>query len=367
MKTIPMLYDILPPLLLLFSFSGIILLITRAMIKLRSIQETAEIQAHVMSDTPVHAESVIGPNKGNVHIVKNRLSHAFSLAGQGIGGGVKSMRSGISNIVPRAKNMIAERKTKIVAPQQKEEAKKETHNIEAPHANGVRRVMKGIHLPEISIHEKMEALVDKGKQGFSFVTHVFKKNAPRMQQGISSMRDQIVSSIPVRKISNASEGTVAPIIRLVHQEPVQEQKRGIMSQMMQRTKEETLLEKAERIIGENKFDEAEDMLVPHIMKHAGDTRAYMLLGEASMAMEIFQQVVKMNNEESEAYAKLGHSALQAGNYTVAIQALQRARDNDPENISIREDLLFIARRMDNKVMVRGVTEELVALKEKVKT
>ncbi|MEO6077265.1 MAG: tetratricopeptide repeat protein [Candidatus Andersenbacteria bacterium] len=368
-----MLYDILPPLLLLFSFSGIIVLITRAMIKVRSVQETAEIQASVMSDTPVHAESVIGPNKGNIHIVKNRLFHAFSLVGQGIIAGMQSARTVSSNIVPTVQAMVSSRKIAMQEKKNQKEIKKEVPGVEAPQPHGVRGVMKGIHLPEISIHEKIEALTEKGKQGFSFLAHAVKKSAPHMQRGISSVRDQIVSSIPVRNVSKKSEATIAPIIRLVHQEPVLEQKRGIMSQMMQRTKEETILEKAERVIGENKFDEAEDILVPHIMKHAGDTKAYMLLGEASMgkgaweeAMEVFQQVLKINNEESEAQAKLGHCALQAGHFTKAIQALQRARDNDPENISIREDLLFIARRMDNKVMVRGVTEELVALKEKAK-
>ena len=140
---------------------------------------------------------------------------------------------------------------------------------------------------------------------------------------------------------------------------------------MQRPKEETPLDKAERMINENNFDAAEDILVPHIMKHAADTKAYMLLGKSAIgkgaweeAMEIFQQVLKINNEEVDAHAQLGHAALQAGKFTIALQALQRARDNDLGNISIREDLLFIARRMDNKVVVKGVLEELEALKQK---
>ncbi len=361
-----MLYDILPPLLLLFSFGGIIVLIARAMMKVRAREVSEEIQAHVESDVPVHAETVIGPNKGNVHVAKNRLLHVGALLG-----------SGIAKIGPATTSFIASYKASSLAKKEQKAIAKKAQ-VEAPKKPTVAEVkekiasgMKGIQLPEVSIHEKIEQFTEKGKQGVSFLREHIASRIPHVKQGMQAVRDQVVSSMPVRKHTAATGAVPSPIIRLVHQEPASDQKRGIMSQMMQRPKEETVLEKAERMIGENNFDSAEDLLIPYIMKHAADTKAYMLLGRSAMgkgswdeAVEIFQQVLKMSNEEVEAQALLGHCALQAGKFTMAMQALQRARDNDPENISIREDLLFIARRMDNKVVVRGVLEELEALKQK---
>ncbi|MCE9643415.1 MAG: tetratricopeptide repeat protein [Candidatus Andersenbacteria bacterium] len=364
-----MLYDILPPLLLLFSFGGIIVLIARAMMKVRAREVHEEIQAHVESDAPVHAETVIGPNKGNVHVAKNRLLHVGALLGAGIakiGPATKSFIASYkaSALAKKEQKAIAKKPQKFAAPVP---AKQTVNDVKEKIASG----MKGIQIPEVSIHEKIEQFSEKGKQGFSFLRNTVASRIPHVKKGMQAVRDQVVSSMPVRKQAVATGAVPTPIIRLVHQESVSEPKRGIMSQMMQRPKEETVLEKAERMISENNFDSAEDLLVPYIMKHATDTKAYMLLGRSAMgkgswdeAVEIFQQVLKMSNEEVEAQALLGHCALQAGKFTMAMQALQRARDNDPENISIREDLLFIARRMDNKVVVRGVLEELEALKQK---
>lgn len=369
-----MLYDILPPLLLLFSFGGIIVLIVRAMIKMRAREVSDEIQAHVLSDVPVHAESLIGPNKGDVRIVKNRLFHIGGMIAKSVAGSARTVGSAAQGVVPATKVFMASRKAAAMA---KKEEKMIAPKLEdpAPLMPKARPVMplgmRGIQIPEVSIREKFEEFTEKGKQGLSFLQQTITSRIPAMKQGMQAVRDQVVSTIPVRKQAALSGTTPVPIIRLIHQEAAQEPKRGIMSQMMQRPKEETVLEKSERMIGENNFDEAEDVLVPYIMKHASDTKAYMLLGAASMgkgsweeAMEIFQQVLKINNEESQAHAQLGHAALQAGKFTVAIQALQRARDNDPENISIREDLLFIARRMDNKVVVKGLLEELEVLRQK---
>ncbi len=363
-----MLYDILPPLLLLFSFGGIIVLIARAMVKMRAHEVSQEIEAHIVSDVPVHAESLIGPNKGNVLIVKNRLFHAVAIVGGSIKTIIPTVKAGVASYRASAQARKEEKKAAIVRTQEPSAgAKVKQKSIVKP---GLKSVMKGIQIPEVSIREKFEAFTEKGKQGVSSLRHAIVSRTPSVKEGFQTMRDQIVANIPSRKqvLTNATPG---PIIRLVHQEPVPEPKRGIVSQIMQRPKEETQLEKAERMISENNFDSAEDILVPYIMKHAADTKAYMLLGKASMgkgaweeAMEIFQQVLKINNEEVDAHALFGHAALQAGKFTIAMQSLQRARDNDPENISIREDLLFIARRMDNKVVVKGVLEGLEALKQK---
>ena len=143
-----------------------------------------------------------------------------------------------------------------------------------------------------------------------------------------------------------------------------------MSQMLRRETEKTPLEKASDALEKKDYEAAEDMLVSYIMKHSSETKAYILLGKAAIgreawdeAIEIFQQVIKLDDTIVDAYAELGHAALNAGKFTLAIQSLQHARDMDSKNIRIREELLFIARRMDNKVVEKGVLEELAELKQ----
>lgn len=351
-----MLYDILPPILLLFSFAGVIVVVSRTMIRVRAHEVSAEIQASVMSDEPVHAASIIGPNKENVHIVRNRLVHAFQIMGKSIRGIGPAIAARMHTMKENRKQQkIEKQEAKMKVVEQKElpkEEKKQKSEVRA----------KGIQLPEVSIQEHMENFASKGREAFA-----------KIGSGMQSARAKMIARIPARAPQQQAPAIASPIIRLVHQEPAAEQKKGIVAQMMQRSKEETPLEKALRMIEENNFDEAEDILIPYIMKHASDTKAYMLLGKAAVgkgswedAMEIFQQVVKMNNNEEGVHAQLGHAAIQVGKFTLAMQELQRARDNDPENIGIREDLLFIARRMDNKVLEKGVLEELAALQEKAK-
>ncbi len=324
-----MLYDILPPLLLFISFGGIIVLISRVMMRIRGHKVSAEIQAEVDSTAPVHTESVIGPNKGNIHIMGNRLVHVIS-----------SIRAYLAS--RRAAKQVAMSVKEVVVEQA-------VTDVPA----------RKIQMPNMGIKDKLSALGQR-----------IAARTPDVWQHVRIMQEQIISKMPVRTVQPEIKRT--PVMRLVHQEPVPAQKQGIISQILKRDKEETPLEKAETALNKNDFDTAEDILVPYLMKHAADTKAYMLLGKTASgkgswgeAIEIFQQVLKINNEEVDAYAQLGHAALQAGKFTVAIQALQRARDNEPDNVRIREELLFIARRMDNKVVEKSVTEELVALHAEV--
>src|SRR3989344_3283951 len=72
-----MLYDVLPPLALFISFGGIIVLVSRVVLRLRNTQLTQQIHAEVAAgSTPVHEESLLGPGTKGVHLVKNRLVHA---------------------------------------------------------------------------------------------------------------------------------------------------------------------------------------------------------------------------------------------------------------------------------------------------
>lgn len=345
-----MLYDILPPLFLFISFGGIIILVSRVVLRLRHVQFSEDIQAEVNSKKPIHEESLLRPEEAGVKLVKNRLVHAASSTTGGIFRMFQSAGEGIRSIRLRRKE----------AREEKQSAKVSEPEVKGP----------TIQIPEVGMQDRIAILAQKGKEG------------------LSSLQKEIASRIPDMKkirenLPRKEEAVVAPksspVIRLVRHSGAEEtpkvetpQKNGIMSQILnKREKDKTVLEKAMEAMEKKDFEKVEDLLIPHIMKHSSDKEAYMLLGKAAIgkeswdeAMEIFQQVIKMDKDMVDAYADLGHAALNAGKFTLAIQSLQHARDMDASNIRIREELLFIARRMDNKVVEKGVLQELQELKEK---
>ncbi|MEK7499073.1 MAG: hypothetical protein AAB649_00515, partial [Patescibacteria group bacterium] len=325
-----MLYDVLPPLLLFISFGGIIIVFSRVILRMRHVQFSEDIQAQVNSKIPIHEESLLKPDASGVTLVKNRLGNMLQVAGSS----VASMRA----------------------------RRKEAKQLKAEHSSTVQ-------MPEVGLQDKLSVLAQKGREGLSSLQKEIANRIPDMQtirERIPRRKETQVEPLPTPKSS--------PAIRLVRHTGVEEQasatqepsqKAGIMSQLLKRDKEKSVLDQAAEALANNDFEAAEDILIPHIMKHSGDTKAYMLLGKAAIgkeswdeAMEIFQQVIKIDKGLVDAYSDLGHAALNAGKFTLAIQSLQHARDMDASNIRIREELLFIARRMDNKVVEKGVLEEL---------
>ncbi|MDA1169029.1 MAG: tetratricopeptide repeat protein [bacterium] len=336
-----MLYDVLPPLLLFISFGGIIIVFSRVILRMRHVQFSEDIQAEVDSKIPIHEESLLRPDQHGVTLVKNRLGHML----RSVGSSIVSMKS-------RRQEAKQKKAVEIIA---------------------VKSSL--VQMPEVGLQDKLLLLAQRGREGLSSLQKEIANRIPDMQairERMPRIKETKEEVLPVPKSS--------PAIRLVRHTGVEEQstatvkpsqKAGIMSQLLKKDKEKTTLEQATEALGKNDFERVEDILIPHIMKHSSDTKAYMLLGKAAIgkeswdeAMEIFQQVIKIDKEMVDAFADLGHAALNAGRFTLAIQSLQHARDMDSKNIRIREELLFIARRMDNKVVEKGVLEELEELKEK---
>lgn len=128
------------------------------------------------------------------------------------------------------------------------------------------------------------------------------------------------------------------------------------------------LREAVAAISSQNYQQAEDVLVPYIVKHPKDTGAYMLLGRAALgkeswadAMEIFEQVVKWNRAEEGAYAGLGYAAYRAGRFTRALEALQRAYEADPHDEAVLDHLLSIAEKLDNPALQHSIHEKMEAL------
>jgi tetratricopeptide (TPR) repeat protein len=130
----------------------------------------------------------------------------------------------------------------------------------------------------------------------------------------------------------------------------------------------SILEQAKKALEQDQAKKVENILVPYIVKHPKDTAAYMMLGKAAIcrkdwteAAEIFEQVTRIRPETKGCYAALGEAAYEAGNLTKAIEALQRAHDQNPQDIAVIKRLIKIATRLDNQPMQRSLTEELKTL------
>ena len=334
-----MLYDVLPPILLFISFGGIIAIVSRVVLRMRQVQFSEDVQAEVNSTVPIHEESLLRPDQSGVTLVKNRLVY-----------GIKSIGTNVRSF--RARRQEAKE-------QKAEEKMKEQEVAEAKGAT--------LQIPEVGLQDRLSVLAQKGKEGLSSLQKEIANRIPRRREKEEPSEEVIASpkSSPVIRLVRHGGGEDAAAKKQEAPKP------GIMSQILKRDKDKTVIEKAQDALAAKEYDRVEDVLLPHIMKHSADTQAYMLLGKAAIgkeswdeAMEIFQQVIKIDKNLCDAYADLGHAALNAGKFTLAIQSLQHARDMDANNIRIREELLFIARRMDNKVVEKGVLEELEELKEK---
>lgn len=130
-------------------------------------------------------------------------------------------------------------------------------------------------------------------------------------------------------------------------------------------KKVSALQRAQQALQEKKYQHAEDILVDHIVHHTKDTRAYMLLGRVATeradwqeAMEIYEQVIRWQPAEPGAQAGLGIAAYNCGRYSKALQALQRAHEEDPGNLVVLHDLLGIAQKMDNPALQRAIQTKL---------
>jgi tetratricopeptide (TPR) repeat protein len=125
---------------------------------------------------------------------------------------------------------------------------------------------------------------------------------------------------------------------------------------------------AQAFLEQGQLNQAEDVLVPYIAKHPKNTVAYLLLADISArrgawdeAVEILEQVIRIDAATPNAYAKLGEAALASGHMTRALEALQRAHDADSQDVSVLKNLWKIAQRRDDKVLQKTVLQKLIVL------
>lgn len=212
----------------------------------------------------------------------------------------------------------------------------------------------------------------------------------RVRGGFSSASSRLSAGIQERKVARAQKkaqvaATPTPSIlrprlkKIIEApaapDPVAEQASTVSrllgrKSVASKPKIKDPLTQASVCLKEKKFKKAEDILLPYIVQHTRDVKAYMLLGRSAIgrgdwdeALDAYRQVKAIDETVPGLHAELGAAALKSGKMTLAVESLQRARDEEPQNVSIRKQLLSIAQRMDNKVLERSVLEELSQLKQ----
>ncbi len=334
-----MLYNIVPPLIFFGSFGGILVILSRVVLRMRRFQVATAIQAEASSEASVPA-NLLTPTSPGLQVMKSRLQVVSA-----------SMKQTAAATVATSQRSI----------------------------NALKNMQKQIVMPTNRWKEKitsvLPALVSKTKN--ITVAIVAKLRSRRAIARDASSRPQELTPEPA-----------TPPIRVSRSEKVEEEiptlpipdeiapaskaalttSKNFMTQLLQREQPLSVYDQAQRALEIADYQQVEDILVPFILEHTHDIKAYMVLGRAfsgkgnyADAMEIFQQVIKLNSQEPGAQAALGLAAFKEGKFTIAVQALQRARDAGSVDHEVLVSLLSIAEHMDNKVLQRSLLEELLTV------
>lgn len=338
-----MLYDILPPLFLLASFGGIAVILSRVVMRVQQQRLNQEIRATAATHQTVASDDLFRSRGSKISVVKNRLALIPQAA--------TSMKENIKNVRVKRQERKAE-KASLLAVEEKMAA--EARAV-APPKQGRFSRLKG----------SMQSVAENSRKGIQAVRARRQEKAEDEIESQEEFTNEVVeeeSKPLVRRVTMAEDTNT--------DSEVAEGATSRLSLRRKKPKDQDPLSRAATCLRESQYDKAEDILLPYIIRHARDTSAYMLLGRAAVgrgewaeALEIFQQVRAIDEDTPGLLSSLGKAAAKAGRVTLAVETLQKARDIEPENIAIREELLMIAKHTDNKVLERSVAEELVELRQ----
>lgn len=378
-----MLYNVLPPIIFFVSLGGIILVVSRVVVRMRRDQVAAELRSHMASVTnkPMRKvqdlAGILGPKQISVQSFKNRISLL-----------VYSVKQSVVKTVVGAKEWYQVRKKqKTERGQVQEEIKSEPKEESDTREDDY--LKEGINPPESRYRESFSRLKERaitfsktGREAlFSSKDKIGEKIRNRRERETeTTLSDSNV--MQEEKEAQKTEQKNTPVLKMVDsnmerdevedESQEEDKKKGGRSigKLFRKEQQEGsgVLEQAKEALKAAEVNRAEDILVPHIVKHPKDTSAYMLLGKAAMkredwseAMEIFEQVKSIDPDMKGCYAALGECAYQTGNLTKAIEALQKAHDRNPQDIKVIKYLIKIAARMDNRPMQSSLHEELKTL------
>lgn len=388
-----MLYNVLPPIVFFVSLGGIIVVISRVVLRLRQQQLATDLQSHIARVSRTRLNKVqdlaglLAPNQISVQSFKNRLSflvHATKNSWRKMWQDISDWRE------HRAKQksllLKSQHQPKPAAPAPASSTAPSSVSqpgaITRPHSvirtklTSVAGRVRQIKLPNLS--RLASPLKNKISQLFTHpsLQRQARTSTPERAPD-ADLADPVeaVATIPAKQPPKLRVVDNAQPITSAKPSPVMEKmgqtiKAGSLSQLFKKELKMAPLQEAAEALEKQQAKRAEDLLVPYIIKHPRDTNAYMMLGKAAVsrhawkeATEIFEQVIKLKPDTEGCYAALGQVALEAGNLTKAIETLQRAHDQNPQNITVIKCLLQIAHRMDNWPLQQSLNLELQQLEQ----
>ena len=338
-----MLYDIIPPAVFILSLGGIVVILSRVVVRMQRAEVTASVQTAATTNRP--ARQVLKPAQKSVQAVTDRAG----LMAVALRRSVTGVRSIGASAGTRISSWRAERQERRQA-KAADNSKPDTASFRERVAVAATEVRAKVDRRRVAKSTDVEEPTSKGESDVEMAsTHspIVQEESEAEVKESPTITTRLVTSVAA-VAKPATQAVVAP------QRPAKKQERG--------------LEQARKAIGQQDYHEAEDILVAYIVKHTKDTDAYMLLGEAALgredwqeAVEIFDQVLTWSPEQPGAHAGLGSAAYRAGKYSQALQALQRAHEFEPTNVAILNDLLSIAQKMDNPALQTSITAKLSEL------
>jgi hypothetical protein len=321
-----MLYNIVSPLIFFTSAAGIIVILSRALVRGRHQKQSSLMTQSTTTKSKQQLTAALRPAKNHIHLAKNKLALT----------------------IQHLKDL----------PKEGRELLKKNQPGSAAH----------IVIPHTSWREKLSGATSRLNQAAwgkaqKLVSWWQARRAHR--RTLSTSPSPVVQPTPPTHSSSSS--TSRPAITITS-ETARVQPQLVSPLFFKRTEPTSPLLLAEEALQAGRYPEVESLLVPHIMKHVKDTAAYLLLGRAALgqenwpeAAEIFEQVLSLDPNRTEAHAPLGYAAFQAGHLSQALPHLQRAIDADPTDLTTLHCLLHIAQTMDNSALKSSVMEKINAL------
>lgn len=378
-----MLYDILSPLIFFASLGGILLIVGRVVIRIRREQLSTNIQsvaahtpsAHTSLWQPASKEvtQLLQPTQKSVHAMRSRFAQVSQMVRQTKDTlGTWRTRRREAKAAARAALPTAPPPAAAIPP---DVLQSQAPTITAPPRRGLRGRFASLKL------RRRRTQLPPAAPREEILLSVAADSTPPLAPAATPVSPPEVATPPLAAVEPqpASPVTPPPKAEVPTPAPVSEKtsvvasaatSQSLASSLLRRVQgkgrhQPEVLRTAEAELENHDFQAAEDRLVPYIVKHPKDTTAYMLLGQAAMgreaweeAMEIFEQVVTWNRKQAGAYANLGLAAYRAGRFTKALQALQRSLDSDPYNQEVLAALLSIAEKMDNPALQHSIREKI---------
>ena len=344
------LYDVVPPTLFFLSLGGITVIVARSALRM---QQTAFSASLKTAATEVAAPSrLLKPTQKSVQVFGNRAAAtraALASSASATAGYAGSAAAGVRQQLGTWREAWAEQRATRQAEAAERQGEREALRAEQQAAKEAARAAKQ---EEKERRRSERELAKQQRQAELQATQVSVEPAePEPAPSASPEEPTRVGPPSSAGIKTTLVTKARPKLPLLQRQPSPPQR--------------SALEQAGDALDQSDFQQAEDILVEHIVKHTKDTKAYLLLGQVALrreawgeAIEIYEQVLSWDEATPGAWAGLGTAAFSAGHYTKALPALQRAAEEDPTNSEVLEKLLTIARNMDNPALQDAIREKL---------